>query len=338
MKDVIHSTTNQTVSLLLLTGLLIAIGLQFLDIFGSNSTVKNTIGISSIVIAVIFCAIAVFVRSKWQFALHKSIIKPIQILSAFFLVTGLLLGVWEFLTPANYVYSLTKINPERLVFLSHFLIIMFISAYSSSNLKKITRKYAFLFPLWIIGLTAWIQLLPFDSFARFAHEDGPVETIQFFIVLSISILSINKALSASVQKSKVVFMVIGILSFFVAMEEISWGQRILGIETPEKLKEINVQDETTLHNIGIFNQLQIYAYILIALVGTILPQIRPNLFIKNTFLPINTQSIFLVFPVVFYIYSLFSTSLFHWAEIIEVHFYFGLLVWVYNTQLSFNTK
>jgi hypothetical protein len=35
----------------------------------------------------------------------------------------------------------------------------------------------------------------------------------------------------------------------LAGEEISWGQRILGIETPETLEEINAQGETNLHNI-----------------------------------------------------------------------------------------
>jgi len=33
-------------------------------------------------------------------------------------------------------------------------------------------------------------------------------------------------------------------------EEISWGQRIFDLQTPEMLKVVNVQDELTLHNIG----------------------------------------------------------------------------------------
>ena len=37
---------------------------------------------------------------------------------------------------------------------------------------------------------------------------------------------------------------------FVAGEEISWGQRLLGLETPDDLEEINKQGETNLHNIG----------------------------------------------------------------------------------------
>jgi hypothetical protein len=36
---------------------------------------------------------------------------------------------------------------------------------------------------------------------------------------------------------------------FVALEEISWGQRIIGFETPETLVRINTQDEFNVHNI-----------------------------------------------------------------------------------------
>jgi hypothetical protein len=40
------------------------------------------------------------------------------------------------------------------------------------------------------------------------------------------------------------------LGFFVfAMEEISWGQRILGFGTPAALEGVNQQDETTIHNL-----------------------------------------------------------------------------------------
>ncbi|HET8777652.1 MAG TPA: hypothetical protein VFN76_08330 [Candidatus Limnocylindria bacterium] len=45
-----------------------------------------------------------------------------------------------------------------------------------------------------------------------------------------------------------VLFVLGMV--FIAGEEISWGQRLLGFETPELLEEINRQNEITLHNIG----------------------------------------------------------------------------------------
>ena len=42
------------------------------------------------------------------------------------------------------------------------------------------------------------------------------------------------------------------MPFFGAGEEISWGQRIFGIETPEAFAEHNRQGETNLHNLEIY--------------------------------------------------------------------------------------
>ena len=44
-------------------------------------------------------------------------------------------------------------------------------------------------------------------------------------------------------------MAFALAAFFVGMEEVSWGQRIVGFETPELLEAYNYQGELTLHNI-----------------------------------------------------------------------------------------
>ncbi len=46
------------------------------------------------------------------------------------------------------------------------------------------------------------------------------------------------------------YVLLALTAFFIAGEEISWGQRVFDIQTPEQLAEINKQGETTLHNIG----------------------------------------------------------------------------------------
>lgn len=40
---------------------------------------------------------------------------------------------------------------------------------------------------------------------------------------------------------------------FLALEEISWGQRMLGLSTPEALSRVNIQGELNLHNIESLN-------------------------------------------------------------------------------------
>lgn len=50
-------------------------------------------------------------------------------------------------------------------------------------------------------------------------------------------------------KRNLVFCLLGIFCFVACGEEISWGQRIFDLQTPEFLKKINRQGETNLHNI-----------------------------------------------------------------------------------------
>lgn len=52
------------------------------------------------------------------------------------------------------------------------------------------------------------------------------------------------------------FLLLAISFFFGAGEEISWGQRLFGVETPDALSEANEQDELNFHNLdflGIFS-------------------------------------------------------------------------------------
>ena len=43
----------------------------------------------------------------------------------------------------------------------------------------------------------------------------------------------------------------GTVLFFIAGEEISWGQRIFGYMTPDWVAERNIQKEFNLHNLGV---------------------------------------------------------------------------------------
>lgn len=50
---------------------------------------------------------------------------------------------------------------------------------------------------------------------------------------------------------QLVFLGLAVLFFFGAGEEISWGQRILGFQTPETLTEVNRQEEFNVHNLSV---------------------------------------------------------------------------------------
>jgi len=49
---------------------------------------------------------------------------------------------------------------------------------------------------------------------------------------------------------QLVYLGLALLFFFGAGEEISWGQRILGFQTPQTLSQVNRQEEFNLHNLS----------------------------------------------------------------------------------------
>lgn len=49
---------------------------------------------------------------------------------------------------------------------------------------------------------------------------------------------------------QLVYLGVAFLFFFGAGEEISWGQRIFNVKTPESINAVNIQGETNVHNIS----------------------------------------------------------------------------------------
>ncbi len=63
-----------------------------------------------------------------------------------------------------------------------------------------------------------------------------------------------------------------LLFLVVGGEEISWGQRIIGMQTPDALKELNVQKETNLHNIdGIHQHIRAIGVLVVLTVAVLMP-------------------------------------------------------------------
>ncbi|MEP4380451.1 MAG: hypothetical protein ABJ215_00210 [Alphaproteobacteria bacterium] len=120
-------------------------------------------------------------------------------------------------------------------------------------------------PLWlgVVWLVLCVSYTGFEHgwfvFADIVYaEDGVFETATAVILLVCSVVlfaslgcswALDRRLGAAVA-----FM--SVLCFLLLMEELSWGQRIFGFETPDEIENINAQQETNLHNMFVgFNQL-----------------------------------------------------------------------------------
>jgi hypothetical protein len=93
-----------------------------------------------------------------------------------------------------------------------------------------------------------------DAFGgRFAVEDGPIEYATSLLLLISSFVLARHAVrlfGAGRALSGGFLALYAFLFLFGAGEEVSWTQRLIGFETPESLKDMNVQGELTLHNMA----------------------------------------------------------------------------------------
>jgi hypothetical protein len=98
-------------------------------------------------------------------------------------------------------------------------------------------------------------ILFYTNIARFdlyVQEDGIVEWLTVLGLILGCIVCLRRFFQLRKNRTAWFLLVtigLGLLLFFAAGEEISWGQRILGIKSSEFFKEKNSQGETNLHNL-----------------------------------------------------------------------------------------
>jgi hypothetical protein len=130
-----------------------------------------------------------------------------------------------------------------------------------------------LFVLPFIGAVAVVLTRLHKPLFRFVtDEDSVLEWPQFLGFAAASILAFACAWrlrEAGRPLLALAYLAFGLGCFFVAGEEIAWGQRILGYGTPERLEEINEQKEVTVHNIDSVQQLTNVVYLIAGLYGSI---------------------------------------------------------------------
>lgn len=113
----------------------------------------------------------------------------------------------------------------------------------SVDRPTVPRWYHALAALFI-ACCASLALLRPEAYAALMQEDRPVEwaTVPFFVAAGALIL--RRAL----RGRRAFDFLVGVFCLFVAGEEISWGQRILGVTPPAYFLEHNIQQELNLHN------------------------------------------------------------------------------------------
>jgi hypothetical protein len=132
----------------------------------------------------------------------------------------------------------------------------------SRNQELLSKKIIFIAPLAaILGFAIIFFSLPYEYYIWLIREDGIVEygtAICYFAAFTVA-FSVAKSLYKSRNILYAFLWFILFLGlFYIAMEEISWGQRILHIRTPEMFANINYKKEMNTHNTKWFPLYQLY--------------------------------------------------------------------------------
>ena len=119
-----------------------------------------------------------------------------------------------------------------------------------------------LFPIYyLVFIYGFVYIFPYGKnligitwFDWLRSEDGPLEWLQFFeyVISSVLALIIYLRQKGKKQIKSLIWLLIALLSFLIAGEEISWGERITGIGIAT-ISDLNVQGETNFHNLPFFH-------------------------------------------------------------------------------------
>ena len=119
-----------------------------------------------------------------------------------------------------------------------------------------------LFPIYyILFIYGFVYILPYGNkiigvswFNLLKIEDGPLEWLQFFEYLISSIFGFLIYFKSQKKNTinSFIWLIFSTFCFFVAAEEISWGERITGFSI-DSLTKISIQSETNLHNLPFFH-------------------------------------------------------------------------------------
>lgn len=105
---------------------------------------------------------------------------------------------------------------------------------------------AWTFFIIIVGIYVVMAFWFPAAYITGTYEDHIGEWSQFFFFIAAMLISARLATVKS--RFRIFFGILSLACFFAAGEEISWGQRLLEISSPEFFQKYNLQKETNIHN------------------------------------------------------------------------------------------
>ncbi len=142
------------------------------------------------------------------------------------------------------------------------------------NIKK-TKLVIFFIPIILIIfiIITKITLGPANvPYLILISEDGPVEYATFiiyFVTIIFSLLSAKIFFKRGKKRYGFLYFAMALVFIFIAMEEISWGQRIINLDLSEFFAESN-QEEMNIHDLPVVAIFEDPMIIIAGLIGGLL--------------------------------------------------------------------
>jgi hypothetical protein len=138
------------------------------------------------------------------------------------------------------------------------------------NVSQRTALVLFILPfsgLVVVGL----DLVHGDLGLRLFAEDSAVEWLTAVTILATSGLAGIMAMilwREGLRAQAFAYGLLCVASLLAAGEEISWGQRLFGVETPDSVREANQQGELNIHNLDVVYEPYVGVMLLVGLYGS----------------------------------------------------------------------
>lgn len=138
--------------------------------------------------------------------------------------------------------------------------------------------------LFLVGLFILGKLGAQDLYELINREDGVIEYLQTGIYLASALLAGTIGLRFARKPLRLFALMYFVLAsglFFISLEEIGWGHRLLDYTVPDFFQTQNIQKEVSLHNLDRARSFVNEAYIFVSFYGAFawyfLPRLLPGL-------------------------------------------------------------
>lgn len=305
------------------------------DTFRNPQKIYEVIGVASGSLLLPFLVLQLVARC-WTNSGLKPLVK-LPLFIALIILWPLIIGLSIYSRDAhpNAVYSLTQLNLIQVTNLAFYLTFSWLINQPVKWWRKYWQIMLFALPFLAYLLLLMVSFWPLNFFKEIVKEDHIIEYLQFWTL----ILGGVSGLLAMIKHLKIgrhwraMLAGLAMLVFFViAGDEISWGQRLLGLETSESYQEINRQGELTWHNLYAVEWLMIYAYTSISLIGTViggLSLLSRKVAKMTLFAPGRLLIGFFVLSLIYFVGQLrVNWGIWHpWSEVAELSHYAGVVFW-----------